>query len=517
MVRKSIPDLQPLTEKKLFFLILLGSFILKGILVFSVQVPSPDGVLYISAAREFSQGNFHQGMQIFPMPFYPLAISLFHIIIPDWLRAGQTISWLSLVLATIPLYQITKTLFDRESALWSITAYSLAPHFNSYASQVIRGPLGLFMLAMAVLFALKSLRENRIINFYLVSIFSLLAFFSRAETFLFLLFMIFVYLGIILFNHRQSFFMGKGLGVFLLFPLAMGIVLWMLNDKNFCHAIRLTELQHYFQLVVKKDFSINYHNISQQLQILSQSLPNPFYTGNFAETARHYLWFIYLIALVETISKLIFPTNIIPLLYKSPAEKYNRNHFFIIGIILLFAASSYFFLITNNFIQKRYLMIPAFLLFPWIGNGMHHLYNLVKNRKNKKNLAVGLFIFVFLITPAANTLRYAGEKNISLKETGIWLNHHIVTKKKIILISNDKRIPFFVHLDKRFILIPFKDLQQVESYARENKGQIITLVISPKRKKLLPVFKNYQIVQKFHDQKNAVIIAVDSQYEFGIQ
>jgi len=135
MVRKSIPNLQPLTEKKLFFLILLGSFILKGILIFSVQVPSPDGIVYINAAREFSQGNFYQGIQIFPMPFYPLLVSLLHSIIPDWLRAEQTISWLSLVLATIPLYQITKTLFDRESALWSITAYSLAPHFNTYASQ----------------------------------------------------------------------------------------------------------------------------------------------------------------------------------------------------------------------------------------------------------------------------------------------------------------------------------------------------------------------------------------------
>ena len=517
MVGKSIPNLQLLTEKKLFFLILLGSFILKGILLFSVQVPSPDGVLYINAAREFSLGNFHQGIQIFPMPFYPLTISLLHAIIPDWLRAGQTISWISLVLATIPLYQIIKILFNREAALWGSLIYSLTPHFNVYASQVIRGPLGLFMLTMAVLFALKSLQENRIRNFYLASFFSLLTFLSRAETFLFLLFLVFVYLVIILFNHRQSFFMAKGIVAFLAFPLAVGTVLWFLNDKSFSHAIRLAELKYYFQLAVKKDFLLNYHNISQQLQILSQSLPNPFYSGNFAETARHYIWFVYLIALVETMSKLIFPTNIIPLLYKSPAEKYNRNHFFIIGIILLFASSSYFFLISNNFIQKRYLMIPSFFLFPWIGNGLYHLHDLATNYKNKKKLAVGLFILVFLLVPTVKTLRYAGEKNISLKEAGLWLNHHVVTKKDIMLISNDKRIPFFAHLDKRFILIPFEDLQQVESFARKNKGHIISLVISQKRKNFLPVFKNYQIVQEFHDQKNAVIIAVDSQYEFRIK
>jgi hypothetical protein len=373
------------------------------------------------------------------------------------------------------------------------------------------------MLTMAVLFALKSLQENRIRNFYLVSIFSILAFFIRVEFFLFPLFLAFVYLVIILFNHRQSLFMSKGIGVFLIAPLATGIIFWLVSSENFGHAIRLPELKHYFQLAIKVDFLNSYHNISQQLRTLSKSLPNPFYTGNFAETARHYIWFVYLIALVETMSKLIFPTNVIPLLYKSPAEKYNRNHFFIIGIILLFAASSYFFLISNNFIQKRYLMIPSFFLFPWIGNGLYHMHDLATNYKNKKKLAVGLFILVFLLVPTVKTLRYAGEKNISLKEAGLWLNHHVVTKEDIMLISNDKRIPFFAHLDKRFILISFEDPQQVESFARRNKGHIISLVISQKRKNFLPVFKNYQIVQEFHDQKNAVIIAVDSQYEFRIK
>lgn len=497
-------------RNKDLFLILLGSLILKGFLVFSVQVPCPDGIIYINAAREFSQGNFSQGMQIFPMPFYPLLISLLHTIIPSWLRAGQTVSWLALVLATIPLYQITEILFDRKAALWSIIAYTLAPHFNTYASHVIRGPLGLFMLAMGVLFALQTLGEKRIRSFYLVSFFSLLAFLSRVETFLFPLFLVFIYLIIIVFDHRQSSFVVKGFGAFLTIPLATGIIFWLLSGKSFSHAIRLPELGHYFHLMVSKDYLINYHNIYQQLKIMGQSLPTPFYSGNFAETARHYIWFIYFIALVETITILIFPTNVIPLLYKPQPIKYNRNHFFIIGIIVLFAASSYFFLIFNNFIQKRYLIIPVFFLFPWIGNGLQHLYRKVNSCKNKKNLATGLFILIFLLAPTLKTFRYAGEHNISLKEAGIWLKHHVVTTKDIVLISNDKRIPFFADLDKNYILMPFEYLQQIESFARENKGQIISLVISRKRKNLLPVFKDYKVVKEFHDQKNEIIIAVDS-------
>ncbi len=499
-----------LTEKKLFLLILLVSFILKGILVFSAQVPNPDGVLYINAAREFAQGNFHQGIQIFPMPFYPFVISLFHAIIPDWLKAAQTVSWLSLVLTTIPLYHITKMLFGYESALWCSVAFSLAPHFNTYASDVLRGPLGLLMLAMGVFFALKSLQEKQIINFFLASLFSVLAFFSRIEFFLFPLFLILFYLGMALLNRQPSASTIKGIGAFLIIPLVLGILFWLPNE-NFRHAIRLPLLKNYCQHVIKMDFLSNYHNISQQLKVLSKTLPSPFYTGNFAETARHYIWFIYLIALVETIIILIFPANVIPLFYKNQFKKYHQAHFFIIGIILLFFASSYFFLIFNNFIQKRYVMIPAFFLFPWIGNGMYHLYNRLNNHKNTKKFMLALFVTIFLLAPTIKTLSYAREDNMALKEAGLWLNQHLPAKKDIILVSNDKRIPFFARLDKNLLLIPFEDLQQTEPYALKNKSQIISLTISQKRENRLPSFKVFQVIQKFHDQKNVVIIAVHNQ------
>lgn len=498
------------------FLILLGSFILKGVLVFATQVPSPDGVLYLNAAREFSQGHFHQGMQIFPMPFYPLMISLLHTIIPDWLRAGQAISWISLVMVTLPLYHITKTLFNREAALWSSLIYTLTPRFNSYASQVIRGPLGLFMLTMAVLFVLKSLQEERVRNFFLISLFFLPAFLSRAEIFLFLPFLVFFYLGIIICNHRQAFFISKGVVILLALPVTAGIIFWFLNGKSFAHAIRLAELQDYFQMLAKKDFLINYHHIYQELKTLSKSLPNPYYTGNFAETARHYIWFTYIIALMETLIVLIFPTNVILATYKFRSARYNRKHFFVIGIILLFTGSSYFFLISHNFIQKRYLMMPAFFLFPWIGNGASQLYNKVK-KSNHRKLATGLFILLFLIAPTVKTLSYARENNISLKEAGIWLRNKNVVKKDIVLICNDKRVPFFADLDRNFMLISFDNLPQAESYARAHKSRYISLVISQKRKAYLPAFHDYKIIQTFHDQKNIVIIASDKIDTFPVQ
>ena len=397
--------------------------------------------------------------------------------------------------------------------MWSIIAYSLAPHFNTIASKIIRDPLGLFMLSLATLFALKSLEDKRIKDFCLASVFSILAFLSRIELFLFPLFLIFFYFGIMIIDRRQAIPLIKGIGIFTIIPLCSGIVFWLLESKDLAHIIRLTSFKHYINTAIGTNFLKRYHHIYQELTTLGKSLPNPSLTGNFAETARHYIWVIYLIALFETAAILIFPTNLFPLCCNSRKKKYNRNHYFILGIIVLFTCSTYFFLVFSNFIQKRFLIIPVFFLFPWIGNGLHFLYsNACFYKKRCKFIAISLFTFLFLVLPTGKTLSYVGERNLSLKEAGIWLTQHIGTKKNIKLISNDRRIPFFSGLDKNSIIINTNKLQTINTYTQKNEIHIVTLAISLKKKDNIPELKNYKILKKFHDQKNIVIIAVDKSY-----
>ena len=495
------------TEKNLFFLILLFSFILKGVLVFSSQVPNSDGIIYINAAREFAQGNFRQGIRIYPMPFYPFLINCVHYAIPDWFRAAQTISWLSMVLAAIPLYQITRRLFDQKAALWSVTAYSLAPHFNTYASKIIRDPLGLFILSLSIVFVLKSLQDKKIKNFLLASVFSILAFLSRSEFFLFPLFLLLFYSVMLLIDRKQALSLGKGVGYFIIFFLLLGTIIWVISNKSGISMLAFNKLKTYF----RHDFFNNYKHVCQMLKTLGNSLPNHSFTGNFAETARHYIWLVYVVALVEVAVILIFPTNLFPLFYNSFRKKYSQNHYFILAVILLFTGSTYFYLFSRNFIQRRYFILPIFLLFPWIGNGLHQLYRKACSRDIKeKIIALSLFIFLFFVLPTGKTLHYAGEPNLSLKEAGLWIGSHFAAQKDFKLISNDRRITFFARLDKRTFIIT--NLQKINAYARKHKIQIISLAIPQKKKDRMPILKGYKVLKKFHDQKNIVIIAVDKTY-----
>ena len=95
-------------EKDLFYLgvPLLVSVLIKLIL-FIALYNSPinnDGTLYINAARQYAAGNFTNGLELYPMPVYPMLIAFIHIFIPDWILSGYLISFTSMILVTIPLF-----------------------------------------------------------------------------------------------------------------------------------------------------------------------------------------------------------------------------------------------------------------------------------------------------------------------------------------------------------------------------------------------------------------------------
>ncbi|MCP4576010.1 MAG: hypothetical protein GY846_06975, partial [Deltaproteobacteria bacterium] len=99
-------------ERGLLFLLGLSAFLkIIFLIILSDKVINTDGVYYISAAREFAQGNFREGLSIYSMPLFPLLIAFVHVFIPSWLMAARFISIVSMILAVVPLYLITRDLF----------------------------------------------------------------------------------------------------------------------------------------------------------------------------------------------------------------------------------------------------------------------------------------------------------------------------------------------------------------------------------------------------------------------
>ena len=492
-------------DRKIFFLILLVSLALKIIVSCSISIPNEDAIKYIYAAQAFSLGNFREAIRLYPLPLYPFLISCVHVVIPDWFRAAQFLSWLPLTLAAIPLYHLAKKQFGARAALWCMAAYSLAPNFNGYATEVLRDPLGLLFISLAIVYALKTFGKASGRNLLLVSVFSLLAFLTRIETVFFPLFFLVFCLVLILHRHRQKKIPLKKIGLFIILPLGFFIFLWLAAPQDFRFFIHLELFAKHFSALMNANYLEIYHQLYDQLGSLSTS-----YTGNLFETTKHYMWLVYLIAMIEAAAILIFPVNILPLLTRGGTKtKYDKNTFFIAGLIFLFAATTYLNLLHKNLLSRRYLIIPVFLLFPWVGRGLDRLYtmicNLNRSEKTKKALLI-LFAFVFLASPLAKTLTNLGDKNLSLKQACTWLEHYTESNKSLTLLGNDIRIPFLSNTPQKNFLYRVK-LKHVERYARRHGADLLIIVLSRKKKEHLPAFKRYQILKEFHDPDNIIIIA----------
>ncbi len=148
-----------------------------------------DGILYITAAQHYANGEFAQGLSRYPMPFYPLLLVLVHFLIPDWILSGHIISIASMKLATIPLYYITKTLFGIKPAFWACIIFAFLPEFNQWALYISRDALFLFVFGSCVYFSLQSFKKIDSFFFVLTFILAWVSILIRIEGVLF----IFVY------------------------------------------------------------------------------------------------------------------------------------------------------------------------------------------------------------------------------------------------------------------------------------------------------------------------------------
>ena len=486
-------------ERKIFFLILLYSLAIKGVIAYSITVPNVDAIKYIYAARAFSLGNFKEGIRLYPLPLYPFLLNYVHFFIHDWLRASQFLSVIPLALLTLPLYSITRSLFGHKAALWSIAAYSLAPTFNGYAGEVIRDPLGLLFISLAILSALKAFDTAARKYFILTSLFSILVFLTRIETIFFFPFFIIFSLALITFTDDKKMPLLKGLCLYILVPFCFFITLLLMANQDIEFFIHLKLFRKHLQDLLGGGYLRNYHRLYAMLTSLSTAI-----TGNLMETVKHYMWFIYLIAIVEAATKLIFPANIIPLFIQTH-NKYDKNHYFLLGIILLFSSTAYVNLIFRNVLSRRYLIIPVFFLFPWVGRGLEKLYAMAVNCRRAKYLAMGFVLLVFIALPGGKTITSIGEKNISLKQAGRWVNAAIGEEKDIILAGNDVRIPYLAGVQNKFFYQ--KNVRRIESFADKHQANLLIIIISPKKKNTLPALKKYVLLKKYHDQKNIIIIA----------
>jgi hypothetical protein len=140
-----------------------------------------DGEIYISAARKYAAGMYREGLATYPMPLYPYLISLIHKLIPNWILAGRLISYSSVTLTVIPLYLLSKDLFNRRAAFWGCIAFTLLPETLLHSNSVMRDPPFFLFSMCAVYFAQKALQSKRLMHLLVSALFAWFSTLFRIE------------------------------------------------------------------------------------------------------------------------------------------------------------------------------------------------------------------------------------------------------------------------------------------------------------------------------------------------
>jgi len=501
------------SSKGLFSIILI-SLSLKILLFLSDSTINNDGLLYISAAQEFAAGHFKEGISIYPMPFYPMLIAMSHFLIPDWVATARILSITFIVFTLIPLYLLSKELFDRKAAFWACLAFAIAPFPNNLADSVVRDPGFIFCMAWAVYFALQSAQSARMYLFAVTALFSWFSFLFRIEGIILILFFP-VYILILSFikgQERTSLL--KGALIFNMIPVFLITVYFVCGWNEPVSFNRSAQIYSELKDLFKIGFLDNYYSLIDQLTILVQSSPFPGFRNNFAEIARHYIPVIYLFGLIETFIIVLYPLYVVPIIL-SFKDSIRKNTFFVLSVFWAFIIMNYYFLIKMDFITSRHISIPALLMYPWVGAGIHRLFEYLSGILSKKVFAT--FFLLFFIIPVYQCLEKEWKQDNSLMVAAKWITNNI-KDNKLRIITTDKRFLFYTGRKYRvgdaspgtdgdaFYSLDTKDnsYNGLEQVAIKNQFDMIMLKVSSKES--VPQFKHFIKLKEFKGSKNTSFI-----------
>lgn len=486
------------------------SLTLKAFLFMSDSVVNKDGLLYIAAAQKFAEGLFSEGLSIYQMPFYPLLIAIVHFLIPDWVTAGRIISVAFIVCTLIPLYLMSKELFDRKAAFWACLAFAVTPVPNGWADSVIRDPGFIFCMAWAVFFALWAIQSQRIIFFVAAVLFSWVSILFRLEGLIFILFFPLCVVALCFKRENDKVRLLKGVFLWILFPLLFsGVFIAVFGWNGIISFNRSGDIITQAQKFLRLDFLDNYFYISEQLINLEKYSLYPGGKQHLVETARHYIPIIYLFGLLEILIVVLFPLFVVPLFWGFK-DSMQKNRIFALSVFFAFLFMAYYFLVNQDYIQKRFLSIPALLLYPWIGAGMQRFFEYLSGRFSKKVL-VAVFI-LFFILPVYQCFEQEWKEDRSIMAAGKWLaGQGKLSECKI--ITSDKRFLYYSGREFWFIngssgtdgdvfynVSENNNLNYMEQFALQQKIDIMVFKIPEKN--IPPQFKYFKKIKEFKDRKN---------------
>ena len=164
-------------------ILLLVTFLLSIYLFFNMHVISLDGLSqHIPMAKMFAAGSFRQALSYSgQQPLYAFLVSLASLGVGDVELAARLVSSLFGILLVFPAYLMVKEISNRRVAFLSVLFLAVHPYVRRFSADVLKESTYLFFFATSLWLILRVLRREERYLFFLVPIFSGLAYLVRPD------------------------------------------------------------------------------------------------------------------------------------------------------------------------------------------------------------------------------------------------------------------------------------------------------------------------------------------------
>ena len=456
-------------EKIYLITILLVSFVVKLAFILSSEIINPDGVVYLNSANELLQGHVANALSYDRNLVFTGILGLFSLIIPNGFMAGKVMSCFFLLLATIPIYFITRELFGRKAAIAAGLIFTFFHSIHGMSISIVREPPFILFFLLAVWFALLAFKSRDLRFFAAVGLFVLLAGLFRLEALLLYPVLLFYLLLLARKDTELRFFYSKGILALMALPFfcLVAVLLACLLDTGAYVALEKLYTRFHDHYVAE-DFFVLYQAVYEFLKASEMSVTGGINPQDFFEIARHNLYLVYLIGLIETFISSMSPLYLLPFLYGLDFNnKLNRNTLLILTVISVYLLGGYFFLLMRNYITSRYLFVPVVLSIPFMGHGFERLAGLVEWRRYGRAFVVVVCSSILLL-PTARSFEKIFDEKTMIKTAGEWLVREGLIANRI--LTNDERIPFYAGLYRDDYTQMF--LEEIEFMSRNNFSEI---------------------------------------------
>lgn len=511
--------MQSLTDKIVLFLasledrpflamvlLLGGSIVIKALLIFQVDIINTDGIRYINSAHELFQGNIAAAFAHEKMLGFTFLLGLVQLLVPDWFLAGKILSLIALVLTTIPLYLIAQELFGRRAAFCTAVVFTVVPSISGKCASVIKDPSFLFLIVLSLWFVLSAIKTSRWGFALTAGLLCCLSVLIRPEGgVFFLVITLFLTVSLTLLAESRRLIL-KSLLAFCALPFGALLLAAILSAAGVIPSETLSKIYARFSYYFQSDPMQVYGSIYQHLKDVEENFPGGQWTNDFFEYARYNIYLVYLIGMLQTFGKSLFPVFVIPLIYGlNLRNHWNRSVALLLTVLGCFFLMDYLYLISHNFLSVRYLLVPLVLSSVLVGHGMDRLITSISTFRYRR-IAFSVVIVFCLLMPLGKMLTKGVNEKIELKEAGNWLlENRELTRDRIIV--NDERIAYYAGL-LRGDYDTFRDerAKGLEEKALRKDAGILVIYKDSGNVEKTPVFEEFTLVETFPGHNKVAMI-----------